>query len=82
MASFWPRNRADAPSRLAIVLNGRRRSLRYRPRDVGQGERESLGDAQRGLGPGARFFEALALGRPGYVKALLYPNGRGADGPK
>ena len=26
--------------------------------------------------------ESLAQNRPGYVKVLLYPNGRGVDGPK
>jgi L-iditol 2-dehydrogenase len=29
-----------------------------------------------GLDEAPKLFEALALGRPGYVKALLYPNGR------
>ena len=28
------------------------------------------------------LFEALAQGRPRYVKALLYPNGDGGDGRK
>jgi L-iditol 2-dehydrogenase len=37
---------------------------------------------REGLDAAPALFEALALSRPGYVKALLYPSGRGADGPK
>jgi L-iditol 2-dehydrogenase len=35
-----------------------------------------------GLDAAPEVFEALAQNRPGNVKALLYPNGQGADGPK
>jgi L-iditol 2-dehydrogenase len=31
---------------------------------------------RKGLNAAHELFEALALGRPGYVKALLYPNGK------
>jgi L-iditol 2-dehydrogenase len=36
---------------------------------------------REGLGAARELFEALALGRPGYVKALLYPNRPDRDGP-
>jgi L-iditol 2-dehydrogenase len=37
---------------------------------------------RQGLDAAPELFEALALGRPGYVKALLYPNGKDTDGRK
>ena len=37
---------------------------------------------REGLDAAPELFEALALGRPGYVKALLYPNGKDTDGRK
>jgi hypothetical protein len=34
------------------------------------------------LNAAPELFEALVQGRPGYVKALLYPSGQDADRPK
>jgi L-iditol 2-dehydrogenase len=62
--------------------NGRRLSARYRVGNLGRVDVKALVTHREGLYAAPELFEALALDRLGYVKALLYPNGQGAGGPK
>jgi L-iditol 2-dehydrogenase len=66
---FVRRMRDDYPRAIELVTSGRV--------DV-----RALVTHREVLDAAPELFEALAQNRPGYVNALLYPNGQGADGPK